>query len=95
MKLPGEINPDFSRIVHKYLANFVYYKIKKDHAVREQLYEWCGTYMGEKYKDWFLHEGGAQDNVWVMNIRSPKHGTLFALRWADIILESVDRRNQK
>ena len=95
IKLPGEVDPDFSRVVHDYLGHFAYYRIKRDYALREKLYEWCAEYMGEKYKDWFIHEGGKYDKFWVINIRSPKHGTLFTLRWADIIIESVDRRSQK
>lgn len=92
IKMPGESNPDFSRIVHEYLKNFSYYKIKKDYAVREKLYEWCSQYMGEKYKDWFIHEGGKYDKWWTVNIRNPKHCTLFAIRWSDLILESVDNK---
>ncbi len=94
LKLPGETDPDFAKIVSEYLANFSYYKIKKDYAVREQLYEWCGQYMGEKYRDWFVHEGGKYDKWWTVNIRNPKHCTLFVLRWTDIIIESVDRKNK-
>lgn len=95
LKLPGESDPDFARVVHEYLSAFAYYKVKKDYAVRDQLYEWCATYMGEKYKDWFVHEGGKYDKWWTVNIRSPKHCTLFAIRWADIVIESFDRRTQK
>lgn len=91
LKLPGETNPDFARIVSEYLSHFSYYKVKKDYAVREQLYQWCRDYMGEQYKDWFVHEGGKYDKFWTVNVRNPKHGTLFVLRWADILIESVDR----
>jgi len=92
LKLPGEVNPDFARVVHEYLANFSYYKVKKDLAIRQELYKWCRDYLGEQYKDWFVHEGGKYDKWWTVNVRSPKKGTLFALRWNDIIIESVDRR---
>ncbi len=94
VKLPGETDPDFSRIVREYLSNFSYYRVQKNYAVREQLYEWCSEYMGEKYRDWFVHEGGKYDKWWTVNIRSPKHCTLFGLRWADIIIESVDKDNR-
>jgi hypothetical protein len=94
LRLPGESNPDFSRVVHEYLSNFAYYKIKKDYAQKEQLYQWCAEYMGEKYKDWFIHEGGKYDKWWSINILSPKHCTLFSLRWSDIIIEFVDRRKE-
>lgn len=92
LKLPGEVDPNFAKVVSEYLSHFSYYKIKKDYAIREHLYEWCAINLGEKYKDWFVHEGGKYDKWWTVNIRSPKRGTLFALRWADIIIESVDRR---
>lgn len=91
IKLPGETDPDFSRIVREYLANFAYYKIKKDLALREQLYAWCSQYLGVKYRDWFVHEGGRNDKHWTVNVRLPKHRTLFLLRWSDLIVESVDR----
>jgi len=94
LKLPGEVDPDFARVVQEYLANFSYYRIQKNHAQKEQLYQWCADTMGEKYKDWFIHEGGKYDKWWSVNIRSPKHATLFGLRWSDIIIESVDRRNK-
>lgn len=93
-KMSGEIDPDFGKMVHEYLSHFAYYKIKKDHAQQAELYQWCSDYMGQKYKDWFVHEGGRHDKWWTVNIRNPKHSTLFALRWADIIIESVDRRQQ-
>ena len=90
--MPGESNPDFARIVREYLANFSYYKVRKEWALKEELYLWCRNNLGEQYRDWFVHEGGTRDKWWTVNIRSPKHGTLFALRWNDIIIESVDRR---
>lgn len=93
-KMPGELDPDMARIAKEYLQNFAYYKIKKDHAIKEDLYEWCSQHMGEKYRDWFVHEGGRYDKWWTVNVRNPRHSTLFALRWADFIIESVDRRQQ-
>ena len=95
LKLPGESNPEFSRVVHEYLKAFSYYRVKKDYAIRDKLYEWCAQCLGEKYKDWFIHEGGKYDKWWTVNIRSPKHGTLFVLRWSDIVIESVDRRAEE
>jgi hypothetical protein len=92
--MPGESNPDFARVVHEYLANFSYYKVRKEWALKEELYLWCRNNLGEQYKDWFVHEGGTRDKWWTVNVRSPKHGTLFALRWNDIIIESVDRRKR-
>lgn len=94
VKLPGEHNPEFARIVNEYLSNFAYYKIRMDPNTKDQLYKWCAQYLGEKYKDWFVHEGGRYDKWWTINIRNPKHGTLFSLRWSHIIIESVDRRNK-
>ena len=93
-RLPGESNPDFGRVVREYLGHFSYYKVQKDWAQKEQLYAWCQINLGQKYKDWFIHEGGKYDKWWTVNIRSPKHGTLFALRWNDIIIESVDRKSK-
>ena len=92
LKLPGEANPDFSRVVSEYLSHFEYFLVVRDPAIKQSLYQWCVDYMGEQYKDWFIHEGGRYDKWWVVNIRNPKHGTMFALRWTEIVLERVDRR---
>lgn len=92
IKMPGETNPEFAKVVSHYLSNFSYYRVKKNYAVRNQLYEWCSQNLGEKYKDWFIWEGGVQDKWWAVNIRSQKKGTWFALRWTDIIIERVDRQ---
>ena len=94
LKLPGESDPEFAKIVHDYLKHFSYYRIQKNYAVRDHVYKWCAEYLGEKYKDWFIHEGGKYDKWWTVNIKSPKHCTLFALRWSDIILEYVDKDNK-
>jgi hypothetical protein len=94
-RMPGEDNPDIGRLITEYLSHFSFYRIKKDWAIREDLYSWCAAHLGEQYKDWFVFEGGKYDKWWTVNIRSPKKGTFFALRWNDIILESVDRRDQK
>jgi hypothetical protein len=94
LKLPGEQDPDFARVVKEYLSNFSYFLIRKDYAQREELYQWCADNLGEKYKDWFIHEGGHHDKWWSVNIRSSKLCTLFALRWSAIIIESVDRHNK-
>jgi hypothetical protein len=91
-RMPGETDTDFGRVVSEYLSNFAYYKVRKDYAQKADIYLWCRQYLGEQYKDWFVHEGGTRDKWWTVNIRSPKKGTLFALRWNDIIIESVDRR---
>jgi hypothetical protein len=90
--MPGEENNEFAKVVHEYLAKFSYYRVKKDYAVRQELYQWCRDHLGEQYKDWFIHEGGKYDKWWSVNVRSAKKGTFFALRWNDIIIESFDRR---
>jgi hypothetical protein len=92
MTMLGENNTEFGKVVHEYLSRFSYYKVRKEWALKQELYAWCQDNLGQQYKDWFVHEGGKQDKWWTVNIRSPKHGTLFALRWNDIIIESVDRR---
>lgn len=92
-RMPGEDNLEFAKMVQEYLSRFSYYKIQKVHAQKQELYQWCTDNLGEKYKDWFVYEGGAQDKYWTVNIRVPKYATLFVLRWADIIIESVDRRS--
>lgn len=87
--LPGEVDNEFSRVVSEYLSHF-----KKYHVTRKQkaeLYQWCADYMGAKYKDWSIYEGGARDDVWVVMIRNPKKSMLFELRWAEIIVKTIDR----
>lgn len=91
IKMPGEQNPDFARVVSDYMAPFKKYHVQKSLAVREELYRWCGQRMGVKFKDWFIFEGGSKDKTWVVNIRSPKHSMLFELQWANIIVKTIDR----
>jgi len=90
--MPGSADPDFARMVREYLSHFSYYRVEKNLAVRQELYQWCRDHLGEQYRDWFIHEGGQKDKWWTVNIRSPKKATFFALRWMDIIIDSVDRR---
>lgn len=89
VKMPGESDPDFGRMVTEYLRPFRCYHIKKTH--KHELYKWSAQNLGEKYKDWFIYEGGAQDNVWVMNIRVPKRAMLFELYWTELIVKTIDR----
>jgi len=89
--MPGETNPDIGPMVREYLSKFSYHKVQKKQALKQDLYLWCGQYLGEQYKDWFIHEGGKYDKWWTVNIRVPKKSTLFMLRWADIIIESNQR----
>lgn len=92
LKMPGETNSDFAQVVSDYLQNFKSYHIKKTH--RQELYEWSAQYLGQKYKDWFIYEGGTRDKVWVINIRSPKKATLFELRWTELIVKTIDRNKK-
>lgn len=94
LKLPGETNTEFGKVVHEYLKDFTYFRVEKSYAVREQLYQWCAINLGVKYKDWFIIEGGQKDKWWTVNIKSPKRCTLFALRWANIVIDSVDKVNR-
>ena len=91
LKVPGETNDDFSKVVSDYLKQF-HCSIKLDKAKipnRIELYHWC-TCLGEKYKDWFIYEGGTRDKFWVIHIRSPKKSTFFRMKWNEIIISSVD-----
>jgi hypothetical protein len=84
---------DFARVVHNYLQQF-HCSIKLDKGrIRDkmELYLWCNC-LGIKYKDWFIHEGGARDKFWVIHIRSPKMSTFFRLKWNDLIIESIDKQ---
>ena len=94
IKLPGETDPDFSKLVSDYLKRFNYHKIERDYARREDIHQWCANNLGEQYKDWFISEGGRYDKCWIVNIREPKKSMWFVLRWNDIILESVDRQSR-
>jgi len=91
LKLPGQSDPDFAKLVHEYLANFRSFRLKKDHAQKEQLYEWCSQNLGQKYKDWFIHEGGKYDKWWAIHIRHPKKETWFVLRWNELIIDPIDK----
>lgn len=91
LKLPGESDPDFAKIVSEYLAKF-HCRIRLDikNLDRKELYEWCSKNLGEKYKDWFVYEGGKYDKWWTIHIMSPKKSTFFRIKYNDIILDSVD-----
>jgi hypothetical protein len=92
LKLPGEADPDVARIVQEYLDRFhCVIHLGKDKFNHKELYKWCSDHLGEKYKDWFIYEGGAQDRVWAIQIRSPKHSTFFRLKWNDAIVKSFDK----
>lgn len=92
LKLPGQTDPDFSRVVNEYLSRFhCVIHLGKGKFDRVELYQWCADYLGEKYKDWFIYEGGSQDKVWAIQIRIPKHATLFRLKWNDAIVKSFDK----
>ena len=92
LKLPGEVDPDFARVVTDYLDRFhCVIHLSKGLFDKKELYQWCTDYMGEKYKDWAIYEGGAYDKVWVVNIRDPKRAMLFELAWSEIIIKTIDR----
>jgi hypothetical protein len=91
LKMPGESNPEFARELSEYLSDFHSYSVKRSLAHREELYKWCAEHLGEKYKDWFIYEGGTSDRHWIVNIRHSKKTTFFALKWNDIIINSFDR----
>jgi hypothetical protein len=91
LKLPGESNPEFAKVVQEYLDAFhCVIHLDKRKFDRKELYEWC-TCLGEKYKDWFIYEGGAYDKVWAIQIKNPKHSTFFRLKWNDAIVKSFDK----
>jgi hypothetical protein len=93
VKLPGETDPAWAKVVSEYLSKFKKYHVEKTH--KNELYQWCADHMGEKYKDWSIYEGGAQDRVWVVMIRDPKKGMFFELRWTEIIVKTIDRSTDK
>ncbi len=95
IKLPGESDPDFARVVQEYLDRFhCVIHLGKGQFNSKELYQWCTDYMGEKYKDWFIYEGGKYDNVWAIQIKNPKHSTFFRLKWNDAIVKSFDKHNK-
>ena len=92
VKMPGETNPDFARVVTEYMQQFhCVIHLDKRNLDRKELYQWCTDHLGEKYKDWFIYEGGGYDKVWVIHIKSPKKSTFFRLKYNDIIVKSVDK----
>lgn len=92
VKLPGEQDPEFARVVKEYLDRFhCVIHLSKGKFNQKELYQWCTDYMGEKYKDWFVYEGGTHDKVWAIQIKNPKHSTFFRLKWNDAIVKSFDK----
>lgn len=95
IKMPGEQDPEFARVVQEYLDRFhCVIHLGKGQFNSKELYQWCTDYMGEKYKDWFIYEGGAYDKVWAIQIKNPKHSTFFRLKWNDAIVKSFDKHRE-
>ena len=91
VKLPGQTDPDFAKVVSEYLSKF-HCKIRLDlkKIDRAELYSWCAKNLGAKYKDWFVWEGGQYDKWWTIHIMSPSKSTFFRIKYNDVILDSVD-----
>lgn len=90
VKVPGQVDPEWGKAVNEYISRFhCSIKLDKTKFNSKELYEWCSC-LGDKYKDWFIVEGGAHDKFWVIRIKSPKHSTFFRMKWNDAIIESVD-----
>ena len=92
VKLPGEVNPEWSKSVTEYLSRFKKYYVKHT-SDRQELYDWCRKHMGKQYLDWSVFDAGTKHKTWCVIIRNPKHGMLFELMWADLIIETFDRVN--
>jgi hypothetical protein len=79
--------------LHQYLKRFsakVHIKTGESyHKYNKEVYEWCESYMGVKYKDWFMISQGTgkSNSIW---IREAKRATFFRLKWNDIIEDSLD-----
>ena len=87
----GESNPEFAKAVSDYMKQFhCSISLDKYKIDKMEMYKWCSANLGEKYKDWFLYEGGSRDKTWVLHIRSPRKSTFFRLKWNDVIQSSVD-----
>jgi hypothetical protein len=92
IKLPGSTDPDFSKAVADYLKRFsCVIHLDKRKLDKQEMYKWCADHLGEKYKDWFIYEGGTQDKVWALQIVSPKKATFFRLKYNEMIVRSFDK----
>lgn len=89
IRLPGELNSDFAVAVTAYISQFhCSVTLDRKRIDRVEFYAWCAEHLGEKYRDWFIYEGGVQDNFWCLHIRSPKKATFVRLKYNDIIVSS-------
>ena len=79
-----------AKLVHDYLARFYkHYKLDKDQTDTE-FADWCLSNLGREYRNWMYHPGGSYDTYSVIHILDPGWCTVFELRWAHLIIGTID-----
>lgn len=87
----GLSQEQISQMVREYMARF--YKTymiprhNRDHIIEA----WCEENLGRKYNDWTFHRGHHKDPHCTVSIVDPKWCTIFELKFADLILGTIDR----
>lgn len=79
------------RLVNDYLTRFhKHYQLPRHFPEMEEVKQWCHDYLGNQYRDWTLYVGHRNDPHIVLHILDPNWCTIFELRWAHLILGTID-----
>jgi hypothetical protein len=82
---------DIEKLVHDYLSRFhSHYKVPRHFKEESQLKEWCTDNLGKEYKDWSFYKGHVNDSHCVLHIKDPKWCLVFELKWAHLIIGTLD-----
>jgi hypothetical protein len=83
---------DVAKLVHDYMRGFAKsYQVPRHYNEEDELLEWCAS-IGREYRDWTYHKGHPKDPHCSLSIKDPKWCTVFELRWAHLIIGSIDRK---
>ena len=81
---------NIDKLVSEYLSQFHgHYKVPR-HFDDDELMAWLKT-TGSEYRDWSYYKGHTADPHCVVHIKDRKWCTLFELRWAHIIIGTIDK----
>lgn len=84
-------SPEVAKLVREYLDGFHgHYRVPRHFDEEIELLGWCKG-IGTQYRDWTYYKGHQKDPHCALSIKDPKWCTLFELRWAHLILGTIDR----
>ena len=82
---------EIAKLVKEYLDGFHgHYKVPRHYEEEDDLLKWLYA-SGTKFRDWGYYKGHPKDPHCAVHIKDSKWCTLFELRWAHLILGTIDR----